>query len=214
MDSGEGREGVSEFVEHLAFTAVLNDGTPVRVRPIAPKDKQRLAEGWEQLSSHSRYLRFMQAKSTLSDSDLVYLTEIDYNDHFAWAAETLDVPEPPGVGIARYIRVPGEPTVAEAALAVVDGRQRQGLGRILLQALIDAARENGIERFRAYVAASNRQVIDALVTVGATRSLTEDGMVRLELPLPAQQLRMSAMYTALRKVAIDQARTDEAADDT
>ena len=69
-DQGD-REDVSEFVEHLAFTAVLNDGTPIRVRPIAPKDKQRLAEGWKQLSDHSRYLRFMQSKSTLSESDLV-----------------------------------------------------------------------------------------------------------------------------------------------
>ncbi len=212
MSHQEGREGVSEFVEHLAFTAELKDGTPVRVRPIAPKDKRRLAEGWKGLSSRSRYLRFMQARTTLSESDLAYLTEIDYNNHFAWGAETLDAPDPPGVGIARYVRDPNEPTVAEAALAVVDDRQRQGLGRILLQALIDAARENGIERFRAYVSSSNEQVIESLTAIGATRSDAGDGTVKLELPLPTRPLRKSAMYEALRTVAIDQALTTETPD--
>jgi GNAT superfamily N-acetyltransferase len=211
-DQGD-REDVSEFVEHLAFTAVLNDGTPIRVRPIAPKDKQRLAEGWKQLSAHSRYLRFVQAKSTLSESDLVYLTEIDYNNHFAWAAETLDVPDPPGVGIARYVRDPNEHNVAEAALAVVDSRQRQGLGRILLQALIDAARENGIERFRAYVSSSNQQVLESLTAIGATQSQAGDGMVKLELPLPTTQpFGKTAMYAVLRTAAIDQARRSATSD--
>ncbi|MGI9643467.1 MAG: hypothetical protein ACR2N9_11895, partial [Acidimicrobiia bacterium] len=66
---GEGDAEVNEFVEHLAFTAVLSDGTPVRVRPIAPKDRERLAEGWKGLSARSRYLRFMQAKTALSEAD-------------------------------------------------------------------------------------------------------------------------------------------------
>lgn len=198
---GEGDAEVNEFVEHLAFTAVLNDGTPVRVRPIAPKDRERLAEGWKGLSARSRYLRFMQAKTALSEADLTYLTEIDYSNHFAWAAETLDAPDPPGVGIARYIRTDDDPTVAEAALAVVDDRQRQGLGRILLQALSDAARDNGIERFRAYVALSNTQVLESLTAIGATRSDVDGGMVQLELPVPTQAVDRSTMYEALRTVA-------------
>lgn len=203
---GESEANVNEFVEHLAFTAVLNDGTPVRVRPIAPKDRGRLAEGWKGLSARSRYLRFMQTKATLSEADLTYLTEIDYSNHFAWAAETLDVPDPPGVGIARYIRTTDDRSVAEAALAVVDERQRQGLGRILLQALSDAARDNGIERFRAYVALSNTQVLESLTAIGATRSDAEDGMVQLELPVPTQALDRSTMYKALRTIASQQSQ--------
>ncbi|MEN8114924.1 MAG: GNAT family N-acetyltransferase [Actinomycetota bacterium] len=202
-DHKTGRE-VDDFVERLSFTAVLNDGTPVRIRPIAPKDKQRLAEGWKQLSPKSRYLRFLQAKSELSGPELAYLTEIDYSDHFAWAAETLDEPDPPGIGVARYIRDPNDPAVAEAAIAVVDQHQRKGLGRILLQALADAALENGIDRFRSYVASSNRQVLESLTKLGATPAHAEDGAISLELPLPIEALDKSALYAALRAVAIDQ----------
>lgn len=201
-------DDVSHLVEDLAFTAVLNDGALVRIRPIAPKDKARLAEGWENLSERSRFLRFLHAKPSLSASDLTYLTEIDYRDHFAWAAEALDSKDLPGIGIARYIRDPADPTVAEAAIAVIDSRQRQGLGRILLEALSDAARDNGIERFRAYVSLSNLQVLRALTAIGAVRGHTEDGMVSLDLPLPATTFNQSSMYAALRAAAIDQATPD------
>ncbi|HSJ72606.1 MAG TPA: GNAT family N-acetyltransferase [Acidimicrobiia bacterium] len=201
MDSDGQTSSVNEFVEHLAFTAVLNDGTPVRVRPIAPKDRDRLAEGWKNLSAQSRYLRFLQAKPTLSEKDLTYLTEIDYNNHFAWAAETLESEVPPGVGIARYIRTSDDPTVAEAAIAVVDEHQRKGLGRILLQALAEAAHANGIERFRAYVSMDNRQVLESLTAIGATRSDAGAGMVQLELPVPTSALEESPLYLALRTVA-------------
>jgi len=208
-DDPEHTEDVSSLVEDLAFTATLNDGALVRIRPIAPKDKERLAEGWKNLSERSRYLRFLHAKPTLSASDLVYLTEIDYENHFAWAAEALDSNDLPGIGIARYIRDPIDPVVAEAALAVVDSRQRQGLGRILLEALSDAARDNGIERFRAYVSRSNLPVLKALTNIGAIRGTTEDGMVSLEMPLPMTDFHQSAMYAALRAAAIHQTHSDD-----
>ena len=201
MDSDERVADINAFVERLAFTTTLKDGTPVRIRPIAPKDRGRLAEGWKNLSAQSRYLRFLQSKPTFSDKDLTYLTEIDYDDHFAWAAEILDVDDPPGVGIARYIRTIDDPTVAEAALAVVDERQHQGLGRILLQALSDAAHANGIERFRAYVSMNNRPVLEALTAIGAQKSHAEGGMVRLELPVPTRAFDESPLYLALRTVA-------------
>lgn len=201
MDPDGRVANVNDFVERLAFTAELRDGTPVRVRPIAPKDRDRLAEGWTHLSAQSRYLRFLQSKPTLSEKDLTYLTEIDYHDHFAWAAETLDSPDHQGIGIARYIRTVDDPTVAEAALAVVDERQHQGLGRILLQALSDAAHANGIERFRAYVSVSNRPVIESLTEIGATSSNAEGGMVQLELPVPKRAFDESILYQALRTVA-------------
>jgi GNAT superfamily N-acetyltransferase len=196
---------VDDYVEHFAFTSVLSDGTPVRLRPIAPKDRERLIEGWKNLSKQSRYLRFMRSKTTLSDRDLNYLTVIDYSNHFAWAAEALNSAHTPGVGIARYIRVADEPRVAEAAVAVVDELQGLGLGRLLLESLAGSARENGIDRFRAYVSTANRTVLDALSSIGANRVGVEDGMFILELPLPEAEFNLSPLYAALRTAAIDYA---------
>jgi RimJ/RimL family protein N-acetyltransferase len=198
-----GDQDLDDFVERLAFVAELRDGTEVRVRPIAPKDRDRLAEAWEHFSDRSRYLRFLQSRPQLSDDDLHYLTEIDYHDHFAWGAEALDR-DRPGIGIGRYIRDTAEPNVAEAAVAVVDEYQQRGLGGVLLGALIEAAAANGIERFRAYVSTSNRVVIDSLTKLGAESGPAADGMVALELPLPDRPLPESRLYASLRTVAAAQ----------
>jgi RimJ/RimL family protein N-acetyltransferase len=195
---------IDEFVESNSFIAELRNGTRVRVRPIAPKDKERISEGWKHLSMNTRYMRFLHPKSALSRWELSYLTEIDYRDHFAWGAELVDEPDHLGIGIARYIRDGDNPVVAEAAITVVDEYQQMGLGRILLRALIEAARQNGIERFSAEVSAGNEQVIVSLTRLGATAQNTADSAVGLELHLPKKPFGDSAMYEALRTVAASQ----------
>jgi ribosomal protein S18 acetylase RimI-like enzyme len=197
---------IDDFVESSAFLAELKDGTRVRIRPIAPKDKERIRAGWQYLSASTRYMRFLHPKSSLSKWELAYLTEIDYVDHFAWGAELIDEPGQLGIGIARYIRDADDSTVAEAAITVVDDYQRMGLGRILLQALTEAARQNGIERFRAEVSASNEQVIRSLTRLGARAGTIEDSGISLELHLPIKAFGSSAMYEALRTVAANQDR--------
>jgi RimJ/RimL family protein N-acetyltransferase len=196
---------IDEFDERSAFLAQLADGTDIRIRPIAPKDKERIAEGWQHLSRSTRYLRFLSPKANLTKWELAYLTEIDYFDHFAWGVELVDDPDHLGIGIARYIRDRTDSTVAEIAITVIDQYQRLGLGRLLLQALVEAARENGIERFRAEVSASNKQVITSLTRLGATSTRVEDSGICLEMPLPTKAFHTSAMYQALRAVGSHQA---------
>jgi len=200
---------IDEFVESSAFLAELSDGTRVRIRPIAPKDKERISHGWQYLSASTRYMRFLHPKSALTKWELAYLTEIDYVNHFAWGAELVDDPEHLGIGIARYIRDKEYPAVAEAAITVVDHFQRKGLGRILLQALTEAAQQNGIERFRAEVSASNDQVIKSLTRLGARAGDIEDSAISLELHLPIKAFASSAMYEALRTVAANQERVSQ-----
>ncbi|MCL1594251.1 MAG: GNAT family N-acetyltransferase [Actinomycetia bacterium] len=209
MTRSRSEDEIDDFVERCAFASTLTNGAHVRIRPIAPKDKERLELGWRSLSSASRHLRFLYPKSALTRWELAYLTEIDYVNHFAWAAEALDEPDVPGIAIARYIRDPEDPTVAEAAIAVVDRFQHHGLGRILLQALGESAQENGIDRFRAYVSSENKNVIDVLTRLGAKRGIMQQNAVSLELPLPVNTYSSSSMYAALRTVAAEQAKLRE-----
>jgi len=55
---------------------------------------------------------------------------------------------------ARYVRLE-PPATAEIAITVHDDFQRQGLGRFLLELLINLAREDGVQTFEADVMASN-----------------------------------------------------------
>ena len=135
----------------------LADGRRVVLRHVAPADGPELRAAFERLSAASRYRRFFGALTHLNDATLRYLTEVDGRDHVAIVATTdsPDLMRELGLGIARFVRLREEPTVAEAAVTVVDDAQRNGLGRLLAVTLAEAARERGIHTFRADVLADN-----------------------------------------------------------
>ncbi len=187
------------FIRSRTVTVELADGTPVRVRPIVPADKERLVAGLRRLSPQSRYLRFLRPVDHLSREELAYLTEIDYENHFAWGAELAGV----GIGLARYVRLADQPEVAEAAVAVLDDYQGRGLGTILLDLLAESAVQHGIKRFRSYVLKANQRVLEALDRPEVEVIDDEDGILAVEMPLPlrASALRDSALYATLRAAA-------------
>ncbi len=123
----------------------LKDGSEAVVRPIAPSDQERLKASFEQLGADSRYRRFLGAKASLNDRELVYLTEVDHRDHEALVAEQPATGEI--LGVARFVRSERNSSVAEVGIAVVDHAQRQGLGRVLMDRLASRAREEGVTRF-------------------------------------------------------------------
>jgi hypothetical protein len=90
-----------------------------------------------------------------------------------------------GLGLARFVRLPAEPDVAEPAIVVVDEYQGRGLGRLLLERLAAAAAERGVRAFRALVLSANEPVLHILreKVEGATMK-PEDGIVSVEVPLP------------------------------
>jgi GNAT superfamily N-acetyltransferase len=164
---------------------VLSDGTRIVVRPIRPEDATELRRAFESLSPQSRYRRFFGAVDSLSDATLEYLTRVDGEDHFALVAgtESPDLKRELGVGVARFIRLADDPEVAEAAVTVVDGMQRQGVGRILLTTLAQAARERGIRRFRASVLANNAPMRHIAEEIGAAMRRDDDETLSMEIEL-------------------------------
>ena len=192
-----------EFVRRHTTEVSLRDGTLIRLRPIVPEDKASLVDGFRRLSPESRYRRFMAPIARLSDEQLAFLTEVDYRDHFAWIALSLDQAGTPSVGVARYVRDPADPEVAEAAVTVVDDHQGRGLGTLLLQALGAVALEHGIRRFRGYALEENRPIRDLLESMGAATAHEAPGTLRVEIDLPsrAEELRGSPLYDVLRAVA-------------
>ncbi len=159
----------------------LRDGTLVHLRPVLPEDRDAIQAGLQSLSDESRYRRFMEVRTRFTARELIWLTEIDYHDHFAWAAVDLDGPEPEGLGIGRYIRLVDEPDAAEVAVTIADAHQGRGLGTTLLALVIQTARAHGVRRIRGYVLASNRPMTEIFEQLGAVRVGTEGGAVSWEL---------------------------------
>lgn len=177
----------------------LRDGTPVLIRPIRAEDKDALIDGLSRLSAESRYRRFLRPVTSLSERELRYLTEIDYTSHYAWVAVSVDEPAGRGLGVARYIRDPLDPEVAEAAVAVVDDHQGRGIGSMLLRVLVAAAMENGIRTFRGWVLGDNVDILRPLERIGARRK-PDHGVLRIEVDL-TDVFEGSSIEEALRAVA-------------
>jgi GNAT superfamily N-acetyltransferase len=192
-----------EFIERRSAVVALRDGTPALIRPIVAEDKDRLRDGFARLSPLSRYRRFMSPIDELTPDMLRHFTEVDYADHFAYVAILAEEPGQPGVGVARYIRLPEDPTVAEAAVTVVDEYQGRGLGTLLLEALGAVALQNGIVRFRGYALEDNRPMIDLMTQMGADVEHDSPGVYRIEVDLPRQArgLKRTPLYRVFRAMA-------------
>jgi hypothetical protein len=94
------------------------------VRPIEPEDLHDLAVGFRRLSALSRFRLFRERVDRLAREQVVELTRVDHDSHEALVA--LDAATGEGVGVARYVRMPGDPSRAEVARTILDPWQHRG----------------------------------------------------------------------------------------
>jgi GNAT superfamily N-acetyltransferase len=174
------------------------------LRPIDASDRELLEQGFERLSPQSRYRRFFSPVAHLSKRQLDYLTDVDHHDHEALVAVD---PDTGGlVGVARYVRT--EPGIAEPAIVVSDDWQGRGLGALLLDALADRAREEGVESFVAPILAENRGAIRLFERLAeGEATMRHDGIeVELTIPLGTEAGATPSLRRLLHEVAAGTAR--------
>ncbi len=157
----------------------LADGREVTLRLVQPEDKLAFVTGLEECSPTTIYNRFMGAKPRFTRDELKYLTECDHLNHLAVVA----FEEDRLVGVARAIRYRDRLDAADFGLIVADCCQRQGIGRKLLQLIIDGMIERNVKFLCGEMFASNNRVfamIDDLeyptdwIRVGSTVSFEID----------------------------------------
>ncbi len=124
-------------------------------------------------------------------------------DHVAIAAvrPSHDLTTEEGLGVARFVRVAGEPEVAEAAVTVADDAQGNGVGRHLLTELARLARERGVRRFRAEVHASNEPMRAILRGVTARVVERDAHTIVFDVPLDDAGVEEPGPMAALRAAA-------------
>ena len=161
----------------------LRDERVALVAPLSVDDRGRFLAGVERLSPESVYKRFMTPIERLSESQLRYLLEVDHRSHEALMA--VDEDSGDAVGVARFVRLPGRPEVAEAAVVVVDDWQGYGLGKALSRLLAERAVELGVERFEALLLVDNEPMMALLESLGPVRTVDRDGgTIAVEVDLP------------------------------
>lgn len=178
--AGSGRRFGVSYGERV----LLRDGTPVFLRLVRPEDKPLFLEAWGRLSPPSRYRRFLAPKARLTAEDLRYLTEVDGENHLAIVALRETPGAELGVGVARFVRLPGRPEAAEAAVAVTDDFQGRGLGSLLAGRLARAARERGVRWAVCEILPGNEPVLRLLRRSFPRATVREEeGSILVEIDL-------------------------------
>jgi GNAT superfamily N-acetyltransferase len=176
---------------------VLRNGARLLVRPIRPGDADALVALHARLSAGTIYRRYFGARPHLAPADVERFTNVDGRARFALVAmRGSDL-----VAVARYEGRPGEPA-AEIAVVVDDALQHQGVGRLMLERLVDVARAAGLATLQADVLAGNSAMLGLLRTLGLPRRSEADGdtvTVLIDLSaaeLPAERLERARLHLA------------------
>lgn len=156
----------------------LPDGTDILIRPIRPEDAEIVQDFVRNLSQESRYMRFMQALRELTPDMLVRLTQIDYDRDMAFVALSEQGDEVSKIGVVRYSINPDHNS-CEFALAISDQWQNRGLGGLLMQTIMDAARAKGLRTIEGEVLTNNSNMLRLMKRLGFERqtSTMDDGVV-------------------------------------
>jgi acetyltransferase len=178
------RLAIRPWPEHLQERRAIGGGLEVEIRPLRAEDAQAVSSFVDGLSAGTLRNRFLHAVRRLSARMLARLTLLDYSTELALVAREAGAPEGPLLGISRYARN-ADAISCEFAVAVADPVQGKGLGTALMQALMQAARAEGLERMEGYVLADNQPMRRLVTRLGfqVERDPTEPGVVRVSRSL-------------------------------
>ena len=167
------------YPKELERDVSLKDGTRVRLRPIRPDDAPRLQALYDRLSRHTAYQRFFTVMKRLPPDWARILATVDYRRRLALVVEFETLSGFDLIAVGRY-EPTDEPDTAEVAFVVQDGWQGKGLGTLLFQEVLRAATARGVRRFRAWVLADNRRMLDLIARFGSVKERkTEQGVTEI-----------------------------------
>ena len=165
---------------HLVRHAPLADGRTVTIRPVRPEDEPGKRAFFDSLSEETKRLRFHAFAQALNDTLIHFYTHIDYDRHMAFVCEH----DKRLVGEARYVANP-DGRSCEFGVVVADDWRGSGVARLLMDALIDAARERGFDSMEGLVLRDNPRMLQFVRKLGfEVQARTLDGsMVRIRRKL-------------------------------
>jgi acyl-CoA hydrolase/GNAT superfamily N-acetyltransferase len=142
---------------HLEETIDI-EGQEVTVRPAKPVDERRIQEHFYNLDKDDVVARFFHEKTSFLQEEVEDVSQIDYVKDLTVVAVVGEFGFGRVVAIGEYLIDPAT-NVAEIAFSVSKDYQKKGMGKILLNKLAAAARENHISGLVAYTSPQNRGMI-------------------------------------------------------
>jgi len=178
------RLAIRPYPSKLIREWIARDGVRYLIRPIRPEDEPAIVQFHSELSETTvalRYFHPMKLSARTAHERLTRICFIDYDRVMALVAEATD----PATGgraihaVARLFKLHGGKS-AEFALVVGDRFQKRGLGRTLLQQLLEIARDEHLTLVFGYIVPQNEPMKKLCRSLGFHLTL-EDSVVKAEI---------------------------------
>ncbi|MFF3518263.1 GNAT family N-acetyltransferase [Streptomyces sp. NPDC002573] len=169
--------------------ALLADGTTVLIRTVEPGDHDQLRDFYKEMSPENLRLRFfaISARSATMAADRACGPERP--GYRALLAET----QGQVIGLAEY-DTGGCGDAAEISIAVADRLHHRGVGTLLVEHLVSAARAEGVTTFSADALCENREVLRLFADLGLRTARRFEGPeVRCTILLDEDETYLSAV---------------------
>ncbi len=164
----------SQYVRSLT----LRDGEEATIRPIRPEDETRIVDFHNDLSERSVYLRYLQFLKFEERIHHDRLARVCFNDYSRELALVV-VHDDKILGVGRMQRNPLRMEEAEVAFLVRDSAQGKGIGKALVEHIIEAARAEGLSSLTAELLSDNKPMRTLLERAGFRSRLAMDGQTLL-----------------------------------
>ena len=151
------RLALAPYPARIAHQVRLRDGQEYALRPVQPSDEPAVIGLLQSLDPESVRLRFFAHIRHFSHAMAARMTQIDYDRELGLVVHRLDG-ESNLVGLATLVLDPDE-SCGEFALLVHQGCARVGLGRHLLQTLIDHGQARGVSRIWGEILTENTPML-------------------------------------------------------
>ena len=154
------------------------------LRPILPEDEPKHLAFDNSLSDEDRYKRYFGVRSKMTHEEMAVLTQIDYAREMAFIATAKgEDGEEITLGAIRASIDPDN-TEAEFAMAVRSDHQGQGLGKLLLEKLIDYYKANDTEVLTGFTMFENRSMANLAKRLGFTVTFDmEEHLIKMDMAL-------------------------------
>jgi GNAT superfamily N-acetyltransferase len=171
-------------LQAVRYSAVesLRDGRAVEIRALRPDDRDSLFAALGRASAQSLYRRFFSVKRDFTEKETSFFLDVDFTSHVGLVAVVEEAGRSAIVAGGRYVVVGAGR--AEAAFAVIDQFQGQGVGKALLRHLVVIARTAGLQELIAEVLPENIAMLKVFEKSGLPlRTNREAGAVHVALQL-------------------------------
>ncbi len=161
---------IRPYPAEYATTHTMKNGEDVILRPIRPEDENLMVEFHERLSKDTVYYRFLRLLAfdqRVKHERLAPMCFLDYDRAMAIVAvrRLPETGERKLLGVSRMVKLHGTGD-ADFAIVVSDDAQGLGLGKALMERLIEVARREKVRRLVGIILPENRPMLNMCRKLG------------------------------------------------